>query len=306
MTLAAIFMKSTLIIIFLLITQTLFANSVDSLQNDKDIALFLIRIDNQFSFKKQRQIQVLPTDTLRQKLSCDGMFEKWKMKNWEKVDLNKDGKTDLLVTLLWYSFEVFIVIDKGDNTFKIIRLSNDGSEDCPLGKSIKLDKKQLLLFYRKENTYNQPIKNIFDFKMSSRIDTLIYKFGGFIELQKSSSHYEISEIQYTTSSGWSGVSPIYKLKFLKTKEWKFEATSENPKKSIAPKDIDIQYLTPILDLIEYMNFKNLYNSYKVAHTDATTMYLKIIFTDGTTKEIEDYGMQGTFGLKRLYELLPKS
>lgn len=143
---------------------------------------------------------------------------------------------------------------------------------------------------------------MFDFNAKSRIDTLIYKYGGFIEKNKLAS-YDISEIEYYTSSGWTGISPVYKLKILRNGNATFVAISDSPKKIIPPTKANKDTVQSIVDLIQHVNIKTLKNKYQVTWFDDTTIYLKIIFRDRTIKEIEDYGMIGTFGLNQLYQLL---
>ncbi len=298
-------MKTFLITIFLAIGQITFANSVDSLQNDQDVFTFLNRIGYKQYFKRQDPIQILSTEGLKEKMGCDSIFKMLNVRNWEKVDFNNDKRNDLVVTLWWYSWEVFIAIDKGENTFQLIRLSQRGSENCLLAKPIMHDNKQLLAFYRIENTYNQPIKNVFDFKLALRIDTLIYIFGGFVEFQKNNAQYDIEEIQFNASSGWSGISPVSKLKQLNSKEWQLESFSENSKKITCPNLISTESVSSLMSLINYMNIQGLFNKYMVQYTCSATIYLRIRFKDGTVKEIEDYGLDGTFSLRLFYELLSK-
>jgi hypothetical protein len=83
----------------------------------------------------------------------------------------------------------------------------------------------------------------------------------------------------------------------------FKATSENPKKVIRARKASKEITKAVVDIIQYINIRTLRRKYQVAWTDDTTMFLKIAFRDGTVKEIEDYGMIGTFGLNHLYELL---
>ena len=297
-------MKLTTIIAFLLvISDSVAANSVDSIQNDSDVVVFLKRIDKQFNSDKYRQLQVLPTDTIRQRLACNNIAEQWNINNWEKVDFNGDYRTDLVVTTFWYDFDVFVAIDKGDNTFKLIRLSKDVFQNCELGKPIKINSEQLLLFYRLRNEYNEPAKNIGDFALRSKIDTLIYKYGGFIEKQNVPASYGVSEIEYHTSSGWTGISPVFKLNIDNSQVATIEASSDNPKKNLPPTKANDKIVREVSDLIQYIHIKNAKSKYSVTWTDDTTIYLKITFNDGTVKVIEDYGMIGTFGLARLYELL---
>jgi len=296
-------MKLPLIIIFFLITNSAIANSIDSILNDNDVLTFLKRIDKRFTSDKYRQLKIFPTDTIRQRLNCDSIAEKWNINNWEKIDFNGDNKTDLIVTTFWYNFDVFVAIDKGDNTYQLIQLSNIISRNCEIGKPIKINSEQLLLFFRIRNEYDEDAEKNFSFKLKSRIDTLVYKFGGFIEKQKTTVLYDISEIEYHTLSSWTGISPIFKLKISSTGKATFEAISENSKKVIPPRSTNKDNVKSIVDLVQYINIKTLRNKYSVAWSDDTTMYIKITFRDGTVKQIEDYGLTGTFGLRQLYQLL---
>ncbi len=281
-----------------------FANSIDSLKTDNDIELFLKRIDKRFSSDKYNRFKVLPTAVIKQKLGCDSILEKWNINNWEKSDFNNDGKTDLIATISWYDdFDVFVAVDKGDNKYQLIQLSKDVFENCELAKPIKIGSEILLLFYRKKNEYNDPIKNIFDYKLVSKIDTLVYKYGGFIEKQTTFTKYDISEIEYHVSSGWSGISPISKLKISSKGTASFETISNDSSKVFRDREVNTEIVKSILDLMQYMSIYKLRNKYLVNWTDATTMFLKITFRDGSIKEIEDYGMIGTFGLSQLYQLL---
>ena len=291
-------MRKLLTILSFLLANSCLGNSVDSIKTDSDVLLFLERLDPKFTSPKRAELKIFSTDELRLKLSCDSMLYKWNIRNWEKVDFNNDGRTDLIATVHWYDFDVFVAIDKGDNTFQLIRLSKDAFENCELGKTLKLNGEQLLLFYRYRKEFPYPEKNFYDFHPTHRIDTLLYKFGGFIEKMTGPALYQIQEIEYYTSDGWSGVSPVYSFKFQNDGDAYYQPNSTKQKKRIS-KDKSQQ----ITGLIQYINIKQLRDRYLVARIDDTTIYLKITFRDGSIKQIEDFGMEGTFGLGRLYELL---
>lgn len=59
----------------------------------------------------------------------------------------------------------------------------------------------------------------------------------------------------------------------------------------------------IVHLLNYMDFENLRNSYSVNWTDDQSCTLKITYDNGKVKSISDYGLTGTFGLNRVYQLL---
>lgn len=296
-------MRSTLAIISFFFTHCLFANAIDSLKTDNDVLLFLNRIEKRFTSNNYQLIQILPTNTFRQKLNCDSIAIKWDINNWEKADFNGDHKTDLIVNVFWSDFEVFVAIDMGNNTYQLLQLSNDHFGNCELGKPIKFNSEQLLLFYRKRQEYDSPSALIKDIKLKSRIDTLIYKFGGFVEKNNSTASYEIATIEYYRSSGWTGITPVYEVIIPEEGTPTFEANTNNPKMKIAKENADTKIVKSILDLIQYINIKKLEQKYRVTWFDDTTLYLKITFRDGTIKQIEDYGMIGTYGLSHLYQLL---
>ena len=62
-------------------------------------------------------------------------------------------------------------------------------------------------------------------------------------------------------------------------------------------------LNEIMSLIKYMDILNLKDDYQVQSTDMPSSKLNVYFSDGSVKEINDYGLQGTLGLVRLYDLL---
>lgn len=60
----------------------------------------------------------------------------------------------------------------------------------------------------------------------------------------------------------------------------------------------------MLSLLESANLKSLNNEYKNKNvSDLPTAYLRINFIDGTSKNIEDYGKNGTEKLKEIYTFM---
>ena len=83
-----------------------------------------------------------------------------------------------------------------------------------------------------------------------------------------------------------------KDEFSQQKEGTFKAT-------IAENDYN-----KLLNLLEETDLKSLKSEYKNQKvSDLPTSYLRINFTDGTTKNIEDYGKNGTPKLRLIYDLM---
>lgn len=270
--------------IMLLITNQLCANTVDSLKTDNDVVEFLKSVNENFSSGKYDKIELRSTEKLRQDLNCDGIAEQWQVKNWEKADFNGDGLSDLLVTLFWYDYGVYVWIDKGNNKFKMETLSFNIYEKCEMAKPLVINNQQLLLFTEKK-----------------RIDTLTYKYRGFVEFNRQPPVYGIDSIEFRTGSCYNNC-PVFSIKIGKDRKAIYEAGVYNPKQGKFSTTLEYDKSEAIFDLINYLSVKNLNDTYSVSWKDDQTCWLKVKFSDGTVKEIRDYGFKGTFGLRLIYSI----
>ena len=280
----------------LLISNILYANRIDSLKTDNDVLEFLKSANADFRSEKFNKIEVRSTETIRHDLNCGGIADQWQVKNWEKADFNNDGLTDLFVLLYWYDYGVYVILDNGDGSFKLETLSNNIFEKCELAKPIKINDQQLLLFYEKKQIPGRTAK---DNKIKNQFDTLIYKSGGFVELNRQPSKYNIDSVEFHTSACY-GSCPIFSIATDKNGNAVYNAGIYNPRQgkffgTIKKKDVD-----DILGLINYLSISKLDNDYQVSWTDDQTCWVRIRFSDGSIKEIRDYGLRGTFGLRLLY------
>jgi len=285
-----------LVLVFL--SQFIFANSIDSLKTDEDVVRFLKRVSEDFRSTKLKPIELRSTETLRKDLDCDGLAQSWQINNWEKADFNNDGRTDLLVQLYWYDYGVYVVIDKGDGNFKLLTLSFNIHEKCELAKPFKEGNEPLLLYAQKKYFPNRSPK-----PPTSRnvIDTLVYRYGGFVELNRNPASYNIDSVSFRTGYCF-GSCPVFTISFDKTGNAIFDAGTYNPKMGKFSGVIKKENVDAIIGLLNYMSIAQLPNEYKVSWTDDQTCWLRVRFSDGTVKEIKDYGMKGTFGLRLIYSM----
>ncbi|HVT86969.1 MAG TPA: DUF6438 domain-containing protein [Chitinophagaceae bacterium] len=276
------------------------ANRIDSLKTDDDVVAFLKSINPDFRSDKYKQIELHSTEQVRKDLDCDGISSQWQIQNWEKADFNGDGRTDLLVLLYWYDYGVYSVIDNGDGTFKFLTLSYNIYEKCELAKVFLQYDQQLLLYYQKVQKQVQ-VKNNRGYKSVPEIDTLIYQYGGFVERNRHPSDYAIDSIEYRTSACF-GSCPVFSIVMDKNGNAEYDAEVYNSKRGKFTAVVKKENFNDIVGLINYISVKELDNNYKVSWTDDQTCWLRIRFSDGSIKEISDYGLKGTFGLRLLYSL----
>jgi len=271
-------------IFFVLLTSTLFANRIDNLKTDNDVIEFLKSINPDFSSVRYNQIELRSTETLHLELNCDSLADKWQVKNWEKADFNEDGLTDLSVILYWYNYGLYVIMDTGNDDFRLIQLSYNIHEKCKLIKPIISKGQQLLLFTEKRV-----------------IDTLIYRYYGFIELNRNPIDYGIDSIEFRTGACYNNC-PVFSIRIDKNRNAVYEAGMYSPKQGKFSSALEYDKSEAIFDLIKYMDVKKLNDTYSVSWPDDQTCWLTVKFSDGTIKVIRDYGLKGTFGLRMLYSI----
>jgi hypothetical protein len=299
-------MKKTAQIIIILISNLIFGNKIDELKTTKEVEDFIKFTNPDFAKERFKNydygtFRIESNDSIFSKIKCSKVFNINEINNWEKIDLNNDGLTDLLFISHYYGYSQYAIIDKGKDSFQLIRLL-DNFDSCEFIKTIKVQNKNQIKIRKAVMRAFGDIRS-YSAEDSFTIDTLTYKFGTFIELNsKSQIKSDINSIEIKTS-GCYGICPSFELKIFENGNMEFNGLMYTKFNGKAKSKLDLKKLTEIEELINYIEIKKLKDNYSVRWTDDQTINLKITFKDGTTKNIEDYGLRGTYGLKTLYEKL---
>lgn len=128
--------------------------------------------------------------------------------------------------------------------------------------------------------------------------------------QKNGSKY--SKIEYEAGACF-GSCPIFKITVNPDRTAVFEAEHFNFSKGFSKGEFDKpregtfkgtikqEDYNALIALLDDLNVKNLNEKYGERNiTDLPTSHLRINFTDGTSKHVEDYGKKGTEKLEKLY------
>ncbi len=222
---------------------------------------------------------------------------------WVKADFDNNGYTDIMFTGNDNTRDpfVFCLLDSGENKFFIKRITRRSFQRTvlPVAKSINGIQSILYYHYLDTSIYFYDTNYI-------KLDTLVYKFGDFIEYNKIPANYNIKKIEYKTDGFWGKFSE-YTIIINKNREAIYKATGYNengePLHGSFRTAVDNKRYEQIVDLLNYINFPTLANEYNVTWSDDQTCYLTITYDNGTTKKIEDYGLVGSFGLNDLYNML---
>lgn len=225
-----------------------------------------------------------------------------------KLDFDKNGLTDLLAigtlpftvirgdnTDTEFEYHTIVVMDHGKDSFQLISLTRGNNHH-----------------FAYPSIVNDSIVTL-DQK------ALIFKFGDFIEFNPHPKIYEIEKIEYETTPCF-GTCPVFRIIINKDKTGLFNASKYNSETEIPPfeipgkaansKEVKGVFRTVvredsysnIIELLNYIDFPKLNNNYSVNWTDDQSCTLTITYSNGQKKEIHDYGLIGTYGLDRLYQL----
>lgn len=277
-------MRSIITLAFFVLTTTCcFANEIDKLQSVSEVTMFLkAHVDK--AWREEVFLEPTLTDTTT--------YDKNK---FFKLDLDANGLTDLVVNGNY----LFAVTDEGNGKYS----SHFIDRGAFIGK-----KYNLLTIIHKESTSLLVVKGYNRYQRAgldnTKPDTLLLKFGAFIEYQPTPNKLQVSQVSFSTS-GCYGTCPIFELAIQADRTAAYHAMKYNKKKGKFKAVIDTVTYNRLVATLQYIHLSTLKNSYQVGWTDDQTVYLEVKLSNGQVKRIHDYGAIGTFGLANLYGQLYK-
>lgn len=258
-----------------LIATTAYANKIDSLSTKEDIRKFLT--DN-FSTHQLTHTSYTPEITA-----------------YYKADFDNNGSTDLLVK----TDRCIAVLDKGNKRFKLHHIYAGERENYDVIDVLNV------------NDHSLPVLRGYLYEAHQydgiiwQDDTLIYKFGDFIEYNAHPPSADVEEIVFKLGGGYPG--RVWDLK-IDASGW---ATFEMERgERIFAGEVDSITYNCLIQTINYIDFPALLereskkkSGPSTLSTSEETYTLEITFKNGETTRTYDYGGIGTYGLKNLYRQL---
>lgn len=266
-------------------------NKINDLKNSKEVENFLKLINNTYAdFKVVENLKEIPD-------KCRRIYDSLQIRPYEKADFDNNGFKDLLV-IGYYSRTplVLCILDSGNNHFSIERIpSRDFIADWTFPKVIRNKAGVSIKYYTFKYTRYSKITE-FDSTQ------LIYKFGGFIDKSSAPKDYHIEKIEYETTMCF-GRCPAFGLIISNDLTAAYNAMKYNNPNGRFTGVIDKAQYKEITSLLNYIDFPSLKDKYSVDWTDDQSCRLIITYDGGKVKTIGDYGLIGTYGLRRAYNLL---
>ena len=298
-------------------------SAIDSLNTPEQVEWLIAKTDTlfkKFTLKKVQDIECRVCDS-----SLVNLANRLKINNtYYKADFDNNGYTDLLVTGVnktytgenydpnldvEYSkeFNALVMMNFGKDKIKLYDLTSTMyNAMVPTVEYFGIE--PFLVVYKPGHT-----SRIKQFRSKETKLRLIFKSNYFIEYNPNPVTYDFEKIEYSTT-GCYGMCPIFELAIKKngqatllaknynyTEKWQKGTLLNGSYKT----SIQDEQMKEITDLFNYLHFANLKDDYTVPWFDDQTGILKVTYNDGKVKTITDYGLQGTYGLKEVHDVLFK-
>jgi hypothetical protein len=269
-------------------------NKLDSVRNASDIKAILINIDSGYS-------SITINDNYGSE-QCQKFADSLQVQTWVRTDFDQNGYTDILVLTERGQCTPLCIMDSGENHFRVVPVYLHWDEQCKLPVFKMIDHRPSIIYY---SAYESMIRNPTPhYVLNFKVDTLVYEYGDFIELNRQPSHHQIDKIEFSTDYCF-GTCPVFELKINKDLSAEYNPIAYNKTEGKFKGIIDQSEYSELTSLLNYINFEKLDTSYSILVTDQPSCTLNITYDNGKTKKIYDYAEQGTFGLSTLYNILFK-
>jgi hypothetical protein len=284
-------MKTSLSILFVISSLfSAFANRIDDLKTAKDVEAFVTSIDTniQKSISQGQPFYVIPDSTLACDENYGALVTKSGIRSWEKIDLNGDGRTDLLVHGGCFGTAVFVAIDMGGDLYKLYRLFKRFDTDLEVARAVQVNGQTVLILYGQSCKGESIVK--------SR-DTLIYRDEGFVEYQAHPAHYHIAYITFTAGGCPMGTCQAYRIRINEEGSARYVASSYIPNEGVYTGNLNAADLGRIKGLVNYTRFRAIREPFEDCSVmDAGIWTIEVGFADGSKKRYDVRGDQAPFGL----------
>ena len=290
----------------LLYGSVLFSQNIDSLRTDRAVLSFVRSLD-----KYYKNLYIVPPKPVLGLEDYEARYREFGSEVYEKADFDGNGLTDLLFNGYLTNNEEnhdcrrvsFVVLSFGNDSFRVKDIKLGSFTQFFAARKIILGGQNCIATLNSDWGYkDKNVKNI-----HNRLDTLAYVLDEFIERTKPNMD-TIKKIEYCVGGGL-GFFQGLKLSITDTisimgcERSLPDMVSVIDSGGVFRMRTDYVANSRIWGLLRHIDISHLANHYEVPWTDALEGSLTITYNNGTVKQIDDYGLIGTYGLAALQRTL---
>ena len=299
-------------------------SEIDSLKTEAEIEKYIGEKDTMFKIFELKNIQNLkPRYSSQSEIYSlnTKLANKVNVKySYVKADFDNNGYTDLLAIgdnktndgnnpnsnfdiPFTKDFNTIVLMNYSTNKTKFYDLNKDFY--FPIVPKVSYVNSQPFIM-----VYKQKIKRFCGLKGKEESKSkLTFKFDSFVEYNPEPKSYNIEKIEFSTTP-CMGQCPIYNFEINEDKSAKFSselfyASRDWKNVKYLKTTISENEYNDLKSILNYIDFVKLNDDYNVNWTDDRSSILKITYNNGKVKTIKDYGLLGTYGLQRVYEMIIK-
>ena len=260
-------------------------NPIDGLKTKKDVEAFIMLHFQDFKTGYTVEDEVFDNE------NHTSLMRPFSYKGWDRLDMNGDGYSDIIVNGYDKAGESgnILVLFKSDSTFEKVQLPKSINHSGAYYKGSSISGVPVLLVL---------VAYIYNDSTSS--DTLVYKFGNFIEYNASPKMKDIQVLHYYTEPRMMGDNYTAYINF---KTSQLSASHRIWSQTVGSAKIEDSTIVSIRNILEYIDFRKIQSNYDCGITDQSTATLSITYNNGKTVLTSDYGQWGTYALQVIYDLL---
>lgn len=279
-------------------------NAIDSLQTPAQVETFL----QQFHSRDDRTT-LSTTKSVITTLS-PGRIRDFGAVSYEKGDFDGNGTTDLLFNgyMDYYSNDnvyprTGIILSVGPHSYRYTDLTRIGAQSL-VAKKLTIGGRDYIC-----TLAHRPPAHVDWNDLPDMIDTLNYIDGYWLDYAQRPHPHRYQQIKYGYSSGAMSIEPVeYGLTIRgDTAEMERLQFDKNTADSIWYEDSTCMLIPAIsrklYDILNNADFPAFKDDYDIPATDQSISDIRIDYDDDEFKLIRDYGLDGTFSLVALYDLM---
>lgn len=286
-------------------------NAIDSLRTNAQVVQWIRR----HAVRRQREYFYpdfqLDTLLINYGLECQQYCAGQNMKPWVKIDLDGNGRTDLVAFRLREFFgqfqrEPYIFYDYGPNgSIGIEHLQGRMSGGCEVVATTWLQGRPALLY---AHQVEGPLLKNLTREVILQRDTLVHQYGSLVEYNPhpNTPRFQRLELKFgeeCCTTFTMTVDADRKLKY----EVQYTGGDRyylfNLERGTFLGELDSIRFEQLQSLFQRLRPEQLARYYSVNWTDDGTVRLSASYGDHQTLEIKDYGWRANWTLMRLYELV---